>query len=68
MGKRVKDDLLTVARSVKECYPPEMDILNVYAGLYRQSFSAQLTELAASGLQADDCSYLLFWVNHFYPQ
>ncbi|XP_070843061.1 tumor necrosis factor alpha-induced protein 2-like [Chaetodon trifascialis] len=67
MGKRVKEDLLTVVRMVKDCYPPHMDILNLYAGLYHQSFSARLTELAASGLETDDCSYLLFWINHYYP-
>uniref|UniRef100_A0A665X8E3 Tumor necrosis factor, alpha-induced protein 2b n=1 Tax=Echeneis naucrates TaxID=173247 RepID=A0A665X8E3_ECHNA len=67
LGKRVRDDLLTVARIVKDCYPPQMDILNIYAAFYHQSFSARLTELAASGLETDDCSYLLFWVNHYYP-
>ena len=68
MGKCVKDDLLTVVRTVKDCYPAQMDILNVYAGLYHQTFSARLTELAAPGLDVDDCSYLLFWVNHYYPR
>nr|XP_046229949.1 tumor necrosis factor alpha-induced protein 2-like isoform X2 [Scatophagus argus] len=67
MGKRVKEDLLVVVRTVKDCYPPQMDIVNVYAGLYHQSFSARLTELAASDLAADDRTYLLFWVNHYYP-
>ncbi|XP_044024199.1 tumor necrosis factor alpha-induced protein 2a isoform X2 [Siniperca chuatsi] len=67
MGKRVKEDLLTVVRTVKDCYPPQMDILNVYAGLYHQSFSARLTKLAASGPETDDCGYLLFWINHYYP-
>ncbi len=68
MGKCVKEDLLTVVRTVKDCYPPWMDILNVYAGLYHQIFSARLTELAACELETDDCSYLLFWINHYYPQ
>ncbi|XP_072218976.1 tumor necrosis factor alpha-induced protein 2a [Leuresthes tenuis] len=67
VGRCVKDDLLTVVRTVKDCYPAQMDILNLYAGLYHQTFSARLTELAASGLDVDDCSYLLFWVNHHYP-
>ncbi|KAM9840515.1 tumor necrosis factor alpha-induced protein 2a [Aulostomus maculatus] len=68
VGKRVKDDLLTVVRTVKDCYPPEMDILNVYAGLYQHNFSTRLTEVASTELDADECSYLLFWVNHYYPQ
>ncbi|KAF3703282.1 Tumor necrosis factor alpha-induced protein 2 [Channa argus] len=67
MGKCLKKDLLTVVRAVMDCYPPHMDILNVYAGLYHQSFSARLTELAAPGLDVDDCSYVLLWVNHRYP-
>lgn len=68
VGKRVKEDLLTVARAVAGCYPPHMDILNVYAGLYQQAFSARLARLAASALEPDDCSYLLFWVHHCYPR
>lgn len=67
MGKCVKKDLLTVVRAVKDCYPPQMDILNFYAGLYHQNFSARLAELAASGLEIDNCYYLLLWVNHCYP-
>ncbi|XP_042339346.1 tumor necrosis factor alpha-induced protein 2-like, partial [Plectropomus leopardus] len=67
MGKRVKEDLLMVVRAVQDCYPPQMDILNFYSGLYHQTFSARLTELAAAGLETDDCSYLLFWINHLYP-
>ncbi|XP_031694611.1 tumor necrosis factor alpha-induced protein 2-like isoform X1 [Anarrhichthys ocellatus] len=68
MGKRVKEDLLTVVRTVQDCYPPQMDILNLYAGLFHQNFCARLTGLAGSGLEPDDCSYLLFWINHYYPQ
>ncbi|XP_047430125.1 tumor necrosis factor alpha-induced protein 2-like isoform X2 [Mugil cephalus] len=68
LGKRVKEDLLMVAKTVKDCYPPHMDILNIYAGLYHQTFSVQLDQLAAPGLEPDDCSYLLYWVNHCYPQ
>ncbi|KAM4713725.1 tumor necrosis factor alpha-induced protein 2a isoform 2-T2 [Anableps anableps] len=67
MGKRLKEDLLTVVRMVKDCYPARMDILNIYGGLYHQTFSARLAELTSSGLEIDDCSYLLFWVNHYYP-
>ncbi|KAM4529367.1 tumor necrosis factor alpha-induced protein 2-like isoform 2-T2 [Fundulus diaphanus] len=67
-GKRLKEDLLTVVRTVKDCYATRMDILNIYAGLYHQTFSAQLVALASSGLEIDDCSYVLFWVNHYYPE
>uniref|UniRef100_UPI0037E9C833 tumor necrosis factor alpha-induced protein 2a isoform X2 n=1 Tax=Semicossyphus pulcher TaxID=241346 RepID=UPI0037E9C833 len=68
VGRCVKEDLLTVVRIVQNCYPPQMDILNLYAGLYHQSFSARLSQLTASGsLETDDCSYLLFWINHCYP-
>ncbi|KAM4632845.1 tumor necrosis factor alpha-induced protein 2-like [Polymixia lowei] len=67
MGKRLKEDLLTVVRQVKDCYPPEFNILNLYAGLYQQTFSSRLTELARAELDVDDCSYLLSWVNEYYP-
>lgn len=68
LGKRVKEDLLRVGMVLKECYPPQMDIMNVYAGFYHRSFSARLTELATSGPGSDDCGYLLFWINHYYPR
>ncbi|XP_039873216.1 tumor necrosis factor alpha-induced protein 2-like isoform X2 [Simochromis diagramma] len=67
VGRCVKEDLLTVVRRVKNCYPPHMDIMNLYAGLYHQEFSAHLTQLTAAGLDDDDCSYLLSWVNQYYP-
>lgn len=68
LGKRVKEDLLTVVRWVQDCYPPHMDILNLYAGLYHCSFSACLSRLAACGLGPEDCMYLLFWINRCYPE
>ncbi|XP_014836792.1 PREDICTED: tumor necrosis factor alpha-induced protein 2-like [Poecilia mexicana] len=67
LGKRVKEDLLTVAEAVRHCYPSRMDILNIYGGLYHQAFAARLAQLCSSELDLDDCSYLLFWVNHYYP-
>ncbi|XP_074541333.1 tumor necrosis factor alpha-induced protein 2a isoform X2 [Halichoeres trimaculatus] len=67
VGRRVKEDLLMVRRTVVDCYPPQMDILNLYAGFYHHSFSARLNVLAASGPQTEDCSYMLFWINHCYP-
>lgn len=68
LGRRVKEDLLTVSRTVTDCYPASMDILNLYAALYHHHFSTRLTQAAASGPTSDDCSYLLFWANHYYPQ
>ncbi|XP_068610229.1 tumor necrosis factor alpha-induced protein 2-like [Brachionichthys hirsutus] len=67
MGKRVKEDLLTVVRQVNDCYPPQMDVVNLYAGLYHQSFSSRLAELSGQ-VGLDDCSYLLLWTNHCYPR
>ncbi|XP_037541913.1 tumor necrosis factor alpha-induced protein 2a [Nematolebias whitei] len=68
MGKRAKDDLLTVVKMVKDCYPAKVDILNIYAGLYHQTFSVRLAGLTSSELEIKDCSYVLFWVNHYYPR
>lgn len=68
LGKRVKEDLLMAAVAVRDCYPARMDILNIYGGLYHQAFGAHLAQLSSSELDLDDCSYLLFWVNHYYPE
>ncbi|XP_041721312.1 tumor necrosis factor alpha-induced protein 2 isoform X1 [Coregonus clupeaformis] len=67
MGKCLKEDVLRVARDVRDCYPPDFDVCNLYMRLYHQMFSARLTELARSGLDVDDCNYLLCWVNDYYP-
>ncbi|XP_068198829.1 tumor necrosis factor alpha-induced protein 2a [Antennarius striatus] len=66
LGKRVKEDLLTVVGQVRDCYPPQVDLVNLYAGLYHRGFSDRLTELS-DHLEHDDCSYLLLWANHYYP-
>ncbi|XP_061125883.1 tumor necrosis factor alpha-induced protein 2-like [Syngnathus typhle] len=68
MGKRVKADLLRCVRVLQPRYEPHLDLLNVYAGLCHRSFSARLSRMIRDGLEADDCPYLLFWVNTFYPQ
>ncbi|KAM3594690.1 uncharacterized protein V6R79_012248 [Siganus canaliculatus] len=67
MGRQLKDDLLWVVDCVKSCYPPEMDICNFYARLYHQSFSARLTKIADFVLGDKDCTFLLMWVNEYYP-
>ncbi|XP_019740491.1 tumor necrosis factor alpha-induced protein 2-like [Hippocampus comes] len=68
MGERVKADLLRCARVLQPCYGPHLDVLNIYAALCVRSLSAQLSGVIRGGLEADDCAYLLFWVNTFYPQ
>lgn len=68
MGKCLKEDVLRVASDVRDCYPPDFDVCNLYVRLYHQKFSARLTELARSGLDVDDCNYLLCWVNNYYPK
>ncbi|PWA28305.1 hypothetical protein CCH79_00019015 [Gambusia affinis] len=67
LGKRVKEDLLMAAVALRDCHPSRLDILNLYGGLYHQAFAARLAQLSSSELDLDDCSYLLFWVNHYYP-
>ncbi|KAJ3606281.1 hypothetical protein NHX12_025801 [Muraenolepis orangiensis] len=76
-GKRLKEDLLAVARTVSSPCSLEMkkkeeeeevaDVWKLYASLYHQGFAGRLTELARSRLEVDECSYLLFWVNDYYP-
>lgn len=67
MARQLKVDLLLVVNAVKDCYPPEMDICNVYARLYHQTFSARLRKIADFGLDDSDCMWVLRWVNDYYP-
>ncbi|CAK6980990.1 tumor necrosis factor alpha-induced protein 2-like [Scomber scombrus] len=68
MGKQLKQDLQWVVDVVKTCYPPEMHICNSYARWYHQFFSARLRKIAEFGLGDKDCTFLLRWVNEFYPE
>ncbi|KAM9341656.1 tumor necrosis factor alpha-induced protein 2 isoform 2-T2 [Symphorus nematophorus] len=68
MGRQLKEDLLLVVEVVKSCYPPSMDICNFYARLYHQNLSARLRKIAEFGLEDKDCTFLLRWVNEYYPQ
>lgn len=67
IGKQLKDDLLWVVEVLKMCYPPQMDICNFYARMYHQIFSNRLGKIADFGLGDMDCTFLLRWVNEFYP-
>lgn len=67
MGRQLKEDLLLVVKAVKSCYPPEQDICNFYARLYHQTFSARLRKIAEFVLEDKDCTFLLRWVNEYYP-
>uniref|UniRef100_A0A672FAT9 Uncharacterized protein n=1 Tax=Salarias fasciatus TaxID=181472 RepID=A0A672FAT9_SALFA len=48
LGRRVKDDLLTAARTVAPCYPAHLDILTLFLRLYHRRFSRHLEHLASS--------------------
>ncbi|KAL0963167.1 hypothetical protein UPYG_G00350610 [Umbra pygmaea] len=67
MGKRLKEDILKVVNDVRGCYPADFDVCNIYMRFYHQAFSARLTEIAQSELDAEDCAYVLYWVNNYYP-
>ena len=68
LGKRLQEDLLVVVRKVSVCYPEELGVAELYAGLYHRGFASRLTALARTPLGLDDCSYLLFWVNDYYSK
>ncbi|XP_042357203.1 tumor necrosis factor alpha-induced protein 2-like isoform X2 [Plectropomus leopardus] len=68
MGRRLKEDLQSVVNVLKNCYPPELDICNFYASLYHETLSARLRKIADFGLDDKDCTFLLRWVNEYYPQ
>ncbi|XP_007240397.3 tumor necrosis factor alpha-induced protein 2 isoform X1 [Astyanax mexicanus] len=65
-GKRLKEDLLHVAKHVRCCYP-EDNVCQLYATLYHQAFSTKLREIADFGLSDEDCEHVLQWVNIHYP-
>ncbi|KAM6912826.1 tumor necrosis factor alpha-induced protein 2-like [Xenentodon cancila] len=67
MGKQLKEDLLFVVRALKDCYPPEANICTLYAALYHQTFSTRLREIADFVLEDGDCTFVLRWVNEYYP-
>ncbi|XP_041121809.1 tumor necrosis factor alpha-induced protein 2-like isoform X2 [Polyodon spathula] len=66
MGKRLKEDLISVVMNVKGCYPEGYDICNVYAKLYHTAFSSRLKKITEFGLAQEDCSYVLGWVHNYY--
>ncbi|XP_034015390.1 tumor necrosis factor alpha-induced protein 2-like isoform X2 [Thalassophryne amazonica] len=67
MGKQLKEDLLWVVEVVKKCYPPEENICQMYAKLYHQTFAARLRTIAEFVLNDRDGTYILLWINDFYP-
>lgn len=67
MGRQLKEDLLMVVVVVKSCYPPERRICQFYAKVYHQIFRARLKKIAEFGLDDRDCTFLLRWVNEYYP-
>ncbi|KAK2826755.1 hypothetical protein Q5P01_020969 [Channa striata] len=68
MGKQLIADLVWVAHGIQRCYPPQMDICNFYAKTYHQTFSTSLRKITDLGLEDGDCTFVLRWVNEYYPQ
>ncbi|KAM9841954.1 tumor necrosis factor alpha-induced protein 2-like [Aulostomus maculatus] len=68
MGRQLKEDLLYVVEVVKRCYPSKLNICQFYATLYHQTFSARLKKIADFVLDDKDCTFLLRWVNQYYPE
>ena len=67
MGRQLKEDLLFVVAVVKSCYPPELEICHFYARLYHHTLSSRLRKIADFGLDDKDGTFLLRWVNEYYP-
>ncbi|XP_033843935.1 tumor necrosis factor alpha-induced protein 2 [Periophthalmus magnuspinnatus] len=68
MGRQVKQDLETVVEVIRTCYPKNMDICNIYAKLFHNALGTRLQKIAEFGLDDKDCTFILRWVNEFYPQ
>ncbi|XP_053701315.1 tumor necrosis factor alpha-induced protein 2 [Synchiropus splendidus] len=67
VGLQLKEDLLTVAKAVQTCYPPERNICQLYAELYHKNMSDHLKKIVDFVLDDGDCTFLLRWVTEFYP-
>lgn len=67
MARQMKADLLLVVKTLKDCYPPQMDVCNLYARLYHQTFSSRMKKVSEFGLDDKDCASVLQWVNDYYP-
>uniref|UniRef100_A0A3P9KV22 Exocyst complex component Sec6 n=1 Tax=Oryzias latipes TaxID=8090 RepID=A0A3P9KV22_ORYLA len=67
MGRQLREDLLLVVRRVKACYPPEAKICQFYATLYHQTLSTTLRDIVDFVLDDQDCSFILRWVNEYFP-
>lgn len=67
MARQLKVDLLLVVDTLKDCYPPQMDICNFYGRLYHQTFSSRMKKVSEFGLDDKDCASVLQWVNVHYP-
>ncbi|XP_014892458.1 tumor necrosis factor alpha-induced protein 2 [Poecilia latipinna] len=67
MGRQLKEDLLLVVNVLKSCYPPEANICQFYAWLYHQNLSARLNKIVDFVLDDKDCTFILRWVNEYYP-
>lgn len=68
MGRQIKEDLQWVVNVVKCCYPPELDICNLYARMYHQTFGTRLRKVTDFALDSRDSTFLLRWVNEYYPE
>ncbi|KAM8913463.1 tumor necrosis factor alpha-induced protein 2-like isoform 2-T2 [Spinachia spinachia] len=68
MGRQMKEDLLQVVSVVRSCYPPEHHICLLYAEMFHCTFSARMQKIADFGLGDKDCTFLLRWVNEYYPE
>ncbi|KAK5618005.1 hypothetical protein CRENBAI_023494 [Crenichthys baileyi] len=67
MGRQLKEDLLLVVNVLKSCYPEEANICQFYAKLYHQNLSARLKKIVDFVLDDKDSTFILRWVNEYYP-
>ncbi|XP_060938379.1 tumor necrosis factor alpha-induced protein 2-like [Limanda limanda] len=67
MGRQLLADLQLVVGVVKTCYPTHANICDFYARIFHQHTSARLKKIADFGLGEKDCTFLLRWVNEYYP-
>ncbi|KAM4013718.1 tumor necrosis factor alpha-induced protein 2 isoform 1-T2 [Anomaloglossus baeobatrachus] len=67
LGKILKQDLVHVVTHLKDHYPKEFDVCNIYAKNYYWYVVSQMELITGFQLAEEDTYLLLCWVKNYYP-
>ncbi|XP_077125038.1 tumor necrosis factor alpha-induced protein 2 [Ranitomeya variabilis] len=67
LGKILKQDLVQVVTHLKDHYPKEFDVCNIYAKNYYWYVVSQMELITGFQLADEDTYLVLCWVHNYYP-